>query len=188
MIVKDNNPYKEASFSVGNRLKRQMWDIVWIFLFCPSPRFFWLWRKLLLVIFGARLGRSFHIRPSVRVWAPWNLEVGDYVGIGDDVIIYSMDKISIGEYSVISQGSHLCTGSHDINSLKFQLFALPITIKPRVWLCAETFIGPGVEIAEGSVIGARGVVSKSIVEPWCIWAGVPVKKIGIRAANKFVSK
>jgi putative colanic acid biosynthesis acetyltransferase WcaF len=91
-----------------------------------------------------------------------------------------MDRISIGDYSVISQGAHLCAGSHDFNRANFQLTTAPILVGSRVWLCADTFVGPGVQIADGSVIGARGVVAKSIDDPWCVWAGIPVKRVGIR--------
>lgn len=91
-----------------------------------------------------------------------------------------MDLVSIGNNVVISQGTHLCAGTHDFNSPNFQLITSPILIGDHVWLCTEGFVGPGVSIAEGTVIGARGVVTKSINVPWQIWAGVPVKKIGVR--------
>jgi putative colanic acid biosynthesis acetyltransferase WcaF len=93
----------------------------------------------------------------------------------------------VGDYTVISQGSHLCAGSHDFNAANFQLITAPITIGSRVWLCADSFVGPGVNIADGSVIGARSVVSKNVSEPWCIWAGVPVKRIGIRNKAKVLA-
>ena len=154
--------------------------MVWLVFFRLSPRPFHSWRNLLLRIFGAKIGNHVHVYPSVRVWAPWNLAIGNFVGIGDGVKVYSMDKISIGDYAVVSQGSHLCAGSHDYNSKNFQLVTAPINIGARVWLCTETFVSPGVEIAEGSVIAPRGLVGKTITESWCVWGGVPAIKIGTR--------
>lgn len=180
MIIQDNDPFTGPSFSLGHRVRRQVWHIVWLFLFRLSPRPLHAWRNLLLRLFGASLGKHVHIYPSVRVWAPWNLSVGNFVGIGDGTNIYCMDRIEIGDYAVVSQGTHLCAGSHDYNSPNFQLVTAPIVIGNRVWLCAESFIGLGVDIAEGSVVGARSVVTKSIAEPWCVWAGMPVKKVGMR--------
>lgn len=187
MIIQGNDPFTGPSFSLSHRIRRQLWGLVWLMLFRPSPRPFHAWRNFLLRVFGAKLGINVHIYPSVKVWAPWNLTVGDYVGMGDGTSVYCMDRISIGDYAVISQGTHLCAGSHDFNSANFQLITAPITIGSQVWLCADSFVGPGVSVAEGSVIGARGVVAKSISEPWRVWAGVPVKQIGIRDKQKVLA-
>lgn len=180
MLIVKNKFDGSPCFTLANRALRALWGLTYLLLFRFSPRPLHFWRSFLLRLFGASIGKNCHIYPSVRIWAPWNLIFGKNIGIGDRSIIYSMDKITIDDYVVISQGSHLCAGSHDINSSSFQLVTSPLSIGRNVWLCAETFVGPGVCIAEGSVIGARGVVAKSISEPWCVWAGVPVKKIGLR--------
>ena len=179
-IIEGSDPYRRASFSLRNRLARGLWGIVWLLLFRPSPRPLHKWRAFLLKAFGATIGTNCHVYPAAKIWAPWNIRLGDHVGIADGVVLYSMARIEIGDYAVISQGAHLCAGSHDFNSPNFQLIAAPIAVGARVWLCTECFIGPGVSIAQGSVVGARGVVTKSIASEWCVWAGVPVKKIGER--------
>lgn len=173
MIIKENDPFTGPSFSLGNRLKRALWGIVWLVFFFPSPRPFHLWRTLLLRLFGAKLGKNVHVYPNVKVWAPWLLTIGNRVGIADGVTLYNMAPIDIGENSVVSQGAYLCGGSHDIDSENFQLIAKPIILDKNVWVCAEAFIGPGVSVAEGSVLAARAVVVKSITEPWTVWAGNP---------------
>ncbi|MDP1051177.1 colanic acid biosynthesis acetyltransferase WcaF, partial [Klebsiella quasipneumoniae] len=89
----------------------------------------------------------------------------DHVGIADGTTIYNMALIRIGRYSVISQGAHLCGGSHDYNSQNFQLYAKPIVLGEHVWVCAEAFITLGVSIADGVVVGARALVTKSIAQP-----------------------
>jgi putative colanic acid biosynthesis acetyltransferase WcaF len=173
MIIKENDPFTEPSFSLGNRLLRGLWGIVWLVFFFPSPRPFHAWRALLLRLFGAKLGTHVHIYPSVKVWAPWLITIGNKVGIADGVTLYNMAPIVIADYCVVSQGAHLCGGSHDIDSDNFQLIAKPIVLGKNVWVCAEAFIGPGVSVAEGCVLGARAVVVKSITEPWTVWAGNP---------------
>lgn len=180
MILQDNDPYSQASFSLGNRLRRALWNTVHLLLFRPSPRPLHAWRALLLRSFGARLGSNVHVYPGVKVWAPWNLVIGNHVGIGDGATLYNMDLISIGDYAVISQGAHLCGGSHDYNSSNFQLVARPITVKSRAWICAEAFIGPGVVIPEGAVIGARAVVGKSPQQSWAVYAGNPCVQVKTR--------
>lgn len=180
MIIQGNDPYTQPSFSFRNRLGRALWHLVWVTLFRPSPRPLHAWRVQLLRLFGAKVGKHVHVYPTVQVWAPWNLELADFVGVGNCAQLYCMGKISLRQYATVSQGAHLCAGSHDFNSSNFQLVIAPIVVGERVWVCADAFIAPGVSIAEGSVIAARGVVSKSITEPWKVWAGVPVQKVGVR--------
>jgi putative colanic acid biosynthesis acetyltransferase WcaF len=87
-----------------------------------------------------------------------------------------MANIVLGKYVVVSQGVHLCTGSHDYTDELFPLFAKPITIGDYAWICADSFIAPGVCVGEGAVIGARSVVTRSL-PPWTVCAGNPARAI-----------
>ena len=180
MIIKGNDPFTQASFTMKSRIMRAIWWGVWVILFRSSPRPFHLWRRLLLRMFGAKIGLNVNIYPTVKIWAPWALTVGDYVGVAEDVKLYNMAELIIGDRCVISQGAHLCTGSHDIDSSNFQLIAKPINIENYVWICTEAFVGPGVTIAEGCVLGARAVLVKTIDQPWTVWAGNPAAKKRLR--------
>lgn len=180
MILQGNDPYRGPSFSLGNRVLRAVWGVVYVLFFRFSPRPLHAWRNFLLTLFGAKLGQHVHVYPSVQIWAPWNLRIGNFVGIGNGAILYSMDEITIGDHAVISQGAHLCCGSHDYNSENFQLFAKPIVIGAGAWICAEAFIHPGVVVPEGAVVGARSVVPKSLSEPWAVYAGNPCRQVGKR--------
>ncbi|MGB5135677.1 MAG: putative colanic acid biosynthesis acetyltransferase [Prochlorococcaceae cyanobacterium] len=178
-ILQKETPFQGASFSLGNRVARVIWQWVWLLLCRPTPAPLHGWRCLVLKAFGARLGRHCHVYPDVRIWAPWNLELDDEACLGRRVICYSMDTISLGKRVVVSQGVHLCTGSHDYESPNFQLFTRPIKIEADVWICTEAFLGPGVTIGEGAVIGARSVVTRS--QPaWMVCAGNPCKPIKLR--------
>ena len=174
MILQNNDPTVGPSFSLGNRIARALWNTVWLVLFFPSPRPLHFWRRWLLQLFGAQIGHHVHIHGSVRIWAPWQLRIGNFVGIGEGAHLYNMAPLHIGDYCVVSQGAHLCGGSHAIDSPNFQLIARPITLGNHVWVCADAFVGLGVAVAEGCVLGARSVTVKSIVKPWTVWAGNPV--------------
>jgi putative colanic acid biosynthesis acetyltransferase WcaF len=91
-----------------------------------------------------------------------------------------MALLEIADNCVISQGAHLCGGSHDHNADNFQLFAKSISLAENVWICADAFLGPGVEIAEGVVVGARSVVVRSITQKWSVHAGFPAKFVKSR--------
>lgn len=166
------------SFSFSNRAMRAVWGMAWLVLFRPTPRTANRWRQWILRLFGAKLGQNFRIHGSCKVWAPWQLRVGDFVSVGEGAHFYNMAPITVGDRAVISQGAHLCAGTHDYNSPNFQLIAKPITVGHDAWICTEAFIGPGVDVPPGCVVGARSVMTRSPVDgAWQVFAGNPVKKI-----------
>ncbi|MGQ0700538.1 MAG: putative colanic acid biosynthesis acetyltransferase [Panacagrimonas sp.] len=179
MILKGVNAYEQASFSLGNRAARVAWSLVYNCVFKWTPRPMHGLRSLLLRLFGARMGRNCHIYPSAKIWAPWNLEMADHACLGDDVYCYSMALIRLGTKAVVSQGTHLCAGTHDYEDPNFQLYALPITIGANACICPGAFVGPGVEIGEGSVVSARSVAMKSMPARM-VCAGNPCEPIGAR--------
>lgn len=163
-------------FSLRSKLYRVLWKAVWILLFRPTPRSFHVWRCLLLRAFGAKLGKVVHPYQSARIWAPWNLEMGDHSGLGADVDCYCVDKIRIGRHATVSQYSFLCTASHDYKDPAMPLVTSPITIGERAWIAADVFVAPGVTIGDGAVITARSSVFSDI-EPWTVATGNPAKSI-----------
>jgi putative colanic acid biosynthesis acetyltransferase WcaF len=165
--------------SLGNKLARVAWAIVWGTLFRWSPRILFGWRRFLLRSFGAKIGKNSRISPSVRVWAPWNLTVGDEVAIAHDVDCYCVDRLTIGDHATVSQYSFLCTASHDISDPHMGLITAPIQIGSQSWVCAGVFVSPGVTIGEGAVVGAMSVVTRG-VEPWTVVAGNPARFLKAR--------
>ena len=117
-------------------------------------------RGWLLKLFGAKIGKGVVIRPTARFTYPWKITIGNYSWIGDDVVLYSLDRIAIGSNCVISQKSYLCTGSHDLRDIAFKLITAPIIIGDGVWIAADCFIAPGVSIGQDVAIGARSSVFK----------------------------
>jgi putative colanic acid biosynthesis acetyltransferase WcaF len=96
--------------------------------------------------------------------------------LGADVICYNVALVHLEEYSIVSERSYICPGSHDIDDPSFQIFARPIRIGRYAWIAVEAFLGPGVTVGEGAVLGARGVASKDM-QPWGVYAGNPAKYI-----------
>ncbi|OLP16507.1 colanic acid biosynthesis acetyltransferase WcaF [Leptolyngbya sp. 'hensonii'] len=131
-------------------------------------------RRALLRLFGAKVGRGVVIRPTARITYPWKVEIGDYSWIGDDVVLYSLNRIWIGAHCVISQKSYLCTGSHDIHHPAFPLITQPIAIGNGVWVATDCFVGPGVQIGANAVIGARSSVFTDMPAGQICW-GTPCR-------------
>jgi putative colanic acid biosynthesis acetyltransferase WcaF len=169
---------KSRKWSRKELLGRLLWKIVSP-LFCYSPRLCWNWRCFLLRCFGARIGNQVRIDPSVRIFIPWNLSIDDWSCVGFDVLIYNLGPLAIAKRVTISQRAHLCGGTHDYRDSALPLVKSTITIGDGAWICADAFIGPDVTIGRDCIVGARGVVVKN-VEPFCIVAGNPARKIGER--------
>ena len=168
------------SFSIGNRIKRLIWGITYQILIRFSPTFLKRYRVLIYRFFGATVADTANIYPKARVWAPWNLVLGEHSCLANDVNIYNQAKVQLLNHALISQGAHICTGTHDYESVQFNLIARPILIGRHVWVASEAFIGPGVTINQGAVVAARAVVFKDL-EEWTVYSGNPAKKIKKRA-------
>lgn len=166
-------------FTRHEKVRRLLWTIVQATLFRFSPRRADAWRAFLLRQFGARIGKVRLLRNTVRIEVPWNIEIGDGAQVGDRVYLYSLGTISIGANTVISQFSHLCAGTHDFERTDFPLLRVPIRIGSHCWIAAESFVGPGVTVGDGVVVGARGGVVKDL-PPWTVCVGSPAKPIGPR--------
>ena len=175
----NRDSFAGPSFSFSNRVARSAWKLVYLLLFRPSPRSLHAWRAFLLRIFGARIGRNCHIYPRATIWAPWNLECGDEVGVGDNTILYNQAPITLGRRVVISQGAHLCTGTHDYETEGFPVRSAPIIVGSQAWIAAEAFVLPGVSIGEGCIVGARSVVTKDL-PAWHVCVGHPCKALRSR--------
>jgi putative colanic acid biosynthesis acetyltransferase WcaF len=179
--------YQDLSRFGGTARGRAAWraQLWWLFeaLFVlPTPQYLFGWRRFALILFGAKIGKRVLIRPGVRVTYPWNLTIGDYVWIGDNVTLYSVAEISIGSHSVISQEAYLCAGTHDYRDIAFRFVDAPIRIADECWVAARAFVGPGVKVGHAAVIGAGSIVMKS-VDAETIVAGNPAKLVGSRTAE-----
>lgn len=145
----------------------------------PTPQVLYPWRRFAWRLFGAKVGRGVLIRPGVRVTFPWKLVIGDHCWIGDNATLYNIDEITIGSHSVISQEAYLCTGTHDHRDISFSLRARPVKVGSECWIAARAFLGPGVSIGHGAVVGACSVVLSDVAAATIV-AGVPARAIGMR--------
>ncbi|SEQ51593.1 putative colanic acid biosynthesis acetyltransferase [Neolewinella agarilytica] len=154
----------------------QLWWIVQGTLFALSPQFLYGYRRWLLRLFGAKVGKGAIIRPTVRFQFPWKVTLGENAWIGDDVILYSLGPISVGDNAVVSQRSYLCTGSHDPGLPEFPIWQQPIIIESECWIATDVYVGPGVTIGQGTIVGARSSVFKSL-PPMKVCVGSPARPV-----------
>lgn len=173
---KDSVSRFESPWTFRQNLGRVLWMVTEKLLFRPSFHNWYGWRRMLLRRFGAKIGKQVRVRASARIEIPWNVEIGDSSVIGDHAILYSLGKITIGKRVVISQYAHLCAGTHDFNDPTFPLVKPPIRVEDEVWIAADAFVGPGVTVHRGAVIGARSSAFKDI-PVGAIAVGNPAKEL-----------
>ena len=168
------------NYSQGELRKRVFYQSLVAPLLRIIPRPLYEWRNHIYRRLGARIGQDVRIYPNVGIFHPWMLEIGDFVTIGPEVSLYNLGKIKIGRHTLISQSAHLCAGTHNEKEKSLPLLRSNITIGEEVWICADAFIGPGVQVGDGAIIGARAVVTSDVGEAEVV-VGNPAKRIRKRA-------
>lgn len=174
------------NYGTKHKLTRFLWKVCWCCFASWTPYQFRPWRVFLLRLFGARIGKLTDVRNSANIWFPANLIIGDNSLIGPGAIIYNMDLVTIGSGCIISQRATLCAGTHDVDSDKFPLITKPISLEDNCWVASEAFVGPGVIMGSGSVLGAAAVTFREL-EPSGIYVGNPAKLVRKRNLFKKVA-
>lgn len=179
----DLSKYHNA-LSRKHQIIRLLWGIAWGLLARPLPRSLGLgWKRTLLRLFGAKIHSTAVVYSSAKIYFPRNLIMDAYSCLASDVDCYNVDLIHIGANTIVSQGAFLCTASHDITNSLNPLITAPIVIEDQAWVAADAFIGMGVTVGQGAVVGARAAVFKN-VEPWTVVGGNPAKFIKKRIVKE----
>ena len=168
-----------SPYTIKQKVMRVLWSLVQATAFGWSFHNWYAWRRWLLRLFGATISNTAKIRRSVVCECPWNLSVGEDTVIGDEVILYCLGTVTIGNRVTLSQYSHICAGSHDYTTSRFTLIREPIVIHDWAWIAADAFVGPRVTVGEGAILSARGVTLRNL-NPWTIYLGNPAQPIRIR--------
>lgn len=171
--------FDNAGFSRGRSLA---WEIAWTVVetlfvasvFPGSPH-----RRMLLRLFGAKIGAGVVLKPGIRIKFPWRLEIGDHSWIGERVWIDNLAPVRIASNCCISQGAYLCTGNHDRTRRTFDLVTGAIVVEDFGWVGAFSLVGPNVVVGKGAML-AMGSVATSDLESWTIYRGNPAVRIKAR--------
>lgn len=165
-------------YSWTEQLRRVLWTLG-SYAIRLSPRPCFGWRRMVLRLFGAKVGHAVNVYSSTRFYMPWNVEIGDWAAIGEDAFIYSLGKVYIGAGASIAYRAHICAGTHDFSHPALPLLKPAVIVEDNAWIGTDAFIGPGVTVCKGAIVGARAVVVKD-VPPMHIVGGNPARQIGVR--------
>ncbi len=176
---------RARSFTWSHVLFRAIWNMVWALTCSWTPPQLYAWRRFVLNLFGADVARGARVYGSAKVWYPPNLKMGKGAVLGPHTVCYCMDTIVLEDFAEVAQYNYLAAGTHDIESATFQLTTRPIRICSYAWLAAGGFVGPGVTVAEGAVLAARGVTFRDL-DAWTVYVGNPAQPT--RARGKFIKE
>ena len=132
-----------------------------------------------------------HVAIDKGFYCTTKLEVGDYVHIAPycTVIGGKDGKFIMEDFTGLSAGCRIvCCGDdylsgHLMNPtvpIKFRKVTNDSVVMKRFsCLGTNAVVLPGVVIAEGSVVGANSLITKS-TEPWTVYVGTPARPIKTR--------
>jgi putative colanic acid biosynthesis acetyltransferase WcaF len=179
----DLSKFNNSWYKPGNAFKRGLWYFVnAVFMkksWFPISGF----KRFLLRLFGAKIGKGVVIKPCVNIKYPWKLNIGDHVWIGENVWIDNLDTVTIGNNCCLSQGAFLLCGNHDYKSASFDLKVSSIVLEDGVWIGAKAIICPGVTAGTHAVLTVGSVATKNL-DPYAIYTGNPAIRIKDRTIER----
>jgi len=154
--------------------KQILWYYVNAFVFNSYLFPVYGFKRYLLYIFGAKMGKKIVIKPKVNIKYPWKLSIGDYSWIGEKVWIDNLDEVEIGSHVVLSQGALLLSGNHNYKKDSFDLLTGKIVLEKGVWIGARAVVTGGVHCSSHSILSVNSVASKDL-KSFGIYSGNPAK-------------
>ncbi len=140
--------------------------------------------KFIAKYFGS-CGEDVTIYQGVRFRGVHKLMVGNHVHIGVGNFIQATGGVTLGDHVLLGPGVKIWSVNHKANDVDIPIFDQgydyrEVKIGNGVWLGANVFVMPGVEIPEGCVVSAGSVVGVKKYPPYSILTGNPCRVVGNR--------
>lgn len=168
----DLSTFTAGNYKAGPGWKVFAWYFVNYYIFNSALPWPYGFKRKLLKLFGAKVGKGLVIKTKVRIKNPWRLEIGDHCWIGESVWIDNLEDVSIGDHVCLSQGVLLLTGNHDYTLPDFPYRLGKIRIEEGAWIGAASVVCPGVTCSSHAILTVNSVATKNM-EAWQIYSGNP---------------
>ena len=121
---------------------------------------------------NVKIGSYIHIAQFCGLYGgDAGIEMKDFSGLSSRVVIYATSN----DYSGNSMTNPMVPEKYKTTDKN-----LPVVLGKHVIVGCVSAILPGVEIGDGSSVGAMSLCNKSL-EPWGVYAGAPAKRIKERS-------
>lgn len=165
--------YRPLGYTRGaGVIRATLWYIVSHLIYASAWFPFYRPKRIILRLFGAKIGNGVVIKPRVRIKHPWKLSVGNHTWIGEGVWFDNLSEVVIGSNVCISQDAYLLTGNHDYKARNFALITKPIVVEDGAWVGARAVVCPGVRVSRNAVITVGSVLTRG-AEIGGIYSGIP---------------
>ncbi len=141
-------------------------------------------KKILLRLFGIKIGKESFIHIPAKFFSFRNMQIGDNTTINPHCYLDARSGIRIGSNVNIANNTRIYTLGHDINAPDLRLIGAGVDIGDEAFIFSNVLILPGVKIGKGAVVYAGSVVVKD-VEPYTVVGGNPAKFIKNREKVEF---
>ena len=156
------------------------------YLLRSLPNCFWPLKWFLIKYSLRKVGRNFKFGYNSEFTDHRLIEIGDNVFMGLNTVINTHVPVKIGNDVMFGRSVTIMGGDHNMSKVGIPMryvksggTNIPIIIEDDVWVGSNVIILKGVVLAEGCVIGAGSVVTKSML-PYTICVGNPCKSRKLR--------
>ena len=141
-------------------------------------------RKLLLKIFGMKIGKGAFLFEGFHIRNPKGVFLEDGVQIGPRVLLDGRKGLTIKKNAVIGYEAIIWTLNHDYNDVNFCGKGSPVTIGEYSWICSRAIVLPGISVGKYAVVASNAVVTKDVPD-YAVVAGIPAKIISYREKKDY---
>ncbi|MFY9713279.1 MAG: acyltransferase [Microbacterium sp.] len=155
---------------------KRIWDrlgVVFYNFFVTHLPGHWL-RIGVLRLWGAEIGKDSAVFRGTTVLGIDKLRIGEASVISFRCLLDARGGLTIGNSVVIASDVHFITGSHYPDSDTFEYYLLPIEVNDHAWIASRATVLPDVTIGRGAVVGASSLVRENVA-PMDMVAGIPAK-------------
>jgi acetyltransferase-like isoleucine patch superfamily enzyme len=171
---------------------KRLFIVSFIFKILPTSRCHNL-KAALLRWCGAKVGKNVEIFSSAKIHGTMDLEIGDNVFIGHEVLIFGAtgSLIKIGDYAKVGSRSVVVTGDHrfspDGDCIAKEGIYKNVIIDEGATLSTAVIILPGITVGKMAHVAAGSIVTKD-VESYMRVAGNPARPIRNLLTNEKISR
>lgn len=175
--------FKRMIWELKDRYAR--FDYLLFFLRNLPGEFGFAIRQHFVTPYFERCGSNLKIHTGARFRNVHRISIGNNVEVGVDNFLQAGGGLTIGDGSLLGPGVKVWTVNHRFEDTDKPIVEqgydrIPVVIGANVWIGANAFIMPGVELGDGCIVSAGAVVGAKKYPPYSIIAGNPGRVIGNR--------